>query len=131
MQFLPRLKKLDLVGCPKLRALPRQLGQEATSLEKLHIRDASCLEVVEDLPFLSEMLLIAGCDGLQRISNFPQLRELRVGDCPNVRRVEELGNLQQISLADDMREISSPWLHGLQLQCRQRHGEDLVVYPWT
>ncbi|KAM0882089.1 hypothetical protein ACQ4PT_032548 [Festuca glaucescens] len=131
MQLLPRLKKLDLVGCPKLRALPRQLGQEATSLEKLHIREASCLEVVEDLPFLSEMLLIAGCDGLQRISNFPQLRELRVGDCPNVRRVEELGNLQQISLADDMREISSPWLPGLQLQCRQRHGEDLDVYPWT
>ncbi|KAM0858239.1 hypothetical protein ACQ4PT_047950 [Festuca glaucescens] len=53
MQLLPRLKRLELEGCPKLGSLPRQLGQEATSLKVLDIRGASSLKVVEDLPFLS------------------------------------------------------------------------------
>jgi Leucine-rich repeat (LRR) protein len=131
LQLLPRLSKLVLAGCPKLRALPRQLGQEATSLKKLHIRKASCLKVVEDLPFLSEVLLITGCDGLERVSNLPQVRRLRIHNCPNLRCVEELDSLQQLFLAEDMREISSLWSPGLQLQCRQPDGEDLDIYTWT
>uniref|UniRef100_A0ACD6ARR5 Uncharacterized protein n=1 Tax=Avena sativa TaxID=4498 RepID=A0ACD6ARR5_AVESA len=131
IQLLPRLKRLQLIRCPKLRALPRQLGQEVTSLEILHLRGAICLKVVEDLPFLSEILSIAGCFCLERVSNLPQVRDLRVHYCPNLRRVEELGSLQQLFLTDDMREMSSVWLPGLQLQCRQRHGEDLDIYTWA
>ncbi|CAM0953501.1 unnamed protein product [Alopecurus aequalis] len=130
LQLLPRLKWLELAGCPKLRALPPQLGQEATSLENLHIRRASCLKVVEDLDFLSETLLIEGCGSLERVSNLPQVRKLRVQYCPDLRRVEEVGSLQQVFLTDDMREISSLWLPGLQLQCRQRNNEDLDIYAW-
>ncbi|XBJ02201.1 hypothetical protein VPH35_021643 [Triticum aestivum] len=63
LHLLPRLKKMELGGCHKLRALPRQLGrQHATSLKELHLRGASCLKVEEDLQFLSEKLLIVGCD---------------------------------------------------------------------
>ncbi|CAL4990545.1 unnamed protein product [Urochloa decumbens] len=72
MQVLPRLKKLELTHCPKLRALPRQLGQEATSLKELQLRDVHSLMAVENLPLLSEVLLISDCEGLERVSNIPQ-----------------------------------------------------------
>ncbi|KQJ87295.1 putative disease resistance protein RGA4 [Brachypodium distachyon] len=125
VQVLPRLKRLRLDGCPKLRALPRQLGQEATCLEELGLRGASSLKVVEDLPFLSEAL-ICGCDGLERVSNLPVLRELYAQDCPHLRCVDGLGNLQQLWLDDDMQEVSKLWVPGLQ----QIRGEDLDVYTW-
>ncbi|CAM0947310.1 unnamed protein product [Alopecurus aequalis] len=85
MQMLTRLKNLVIDGCPKLRALPRQLGQEATSLKVLYIARSRCLNVVEDIPFLSEMLVIQNCDGLERVSNLPQVRSLRINDCPGLR----------------------------------------------
>jgi hypothetical protein len=130
MQLLPRLKELGLDGCPKLRALPRQLGQEATSLKELQIRGAGCLKVVEDLPFLSETLLIYACGSLERVSNLPQVRGLRVKDCLRLRCVEGLGSLQQLWLDEDMKELSTLWIPGLQEQHKQLHGEDLDVYDW-
>ncbi|XP_047084882.1 putative disease resistance protein RGA4 [Lolium rigidum] len=130
MQLLPRLKNLELEGCPKLRSLPRQLGQEATSLKVLDIRGASSLKVVEDLPFLSESLVIQRCDILERVSNLPQLGELRINDCGGLRCVEGLGNLQQLWLEAGMKELSSLWISGLQQQHKQLHGEDLDVYDW-
>nr|XP_051180363.1 putative disease resistance protein RGA3 isoform X1 [Lolium perenne]XP_051180364.1 putative disease resistance protein RGA3 isoform X1 [Lolium perenne]XP_051180365.1 putative disease resistance protein RGA3 isoform X1 [Lolium perenne]XP_051180367.1 putative disease resistance protein RGA3 isoform X1 [Lolium perenne] len=130
MKLLPHLKELELGGCPKLGSLPRQLGQEATNLKELNIRGASSLKVVEDLPFLSETLLIDGCGGLERVSNLPQVEELRVNDCAGLRRVEGLGNLQQLWLDEDMKELSSLWIPGLQQQRKQLHGEDLDVYDW-
>ncbi|CAD6252375.1 unnamed protein product [Miscanthus lutarioriparius] len=102
MQLLPRLKSLDLDRCPKLRALPQQLGQEATSLKELHLKYVHSLKVVENLCFLSEELLIAVCEGLERVSNLPQVRELRVQRCPNLRCVERLDNLRQLFLTKDM-----------------------------
>ena len=50
-QLLPRLKELDLDRCPKLRALPQQLGQQATSLKELRLSDVNSLNVVENLGF--------------------------------------------------------------------------------
>jgi Leucine-rich repeat (LRR) protein len=131
MQLLPRLKKLQLNNCPKLRALPRQLGQEATCLKELHLRDVHNMKVVEKFPFLSEMLLLVDCEGLERISNIPQVRELRVQLCPNLRHVEGLDSLHQLLLTEDMQGVSSGWLPGLQELHRQLHGEDMDVNNWT
>jgi hypothetical protein len=130
MQLLPRLKKLDHVRCPKLRALPQQLGQEATSLKRLHLRDVHSLKVVENLCFLSELLLISDCEGLERVSNLPQVRELRVQLCPNLRCVDRMDNLHQLLRTEDMEDASSQWLPGLQEQHQQLHGEDMDVYTW-
>uniref|UniRef100_A0ACD6A4G4 Uncharacterized protein n=1 Tax=Avena sativa TaxID=4498 RepID=A0ACD6A4G4_AVESA len=130
IKLLPRLKGLALVGCPKLKALPRQLRQEATSLEVLQLIGARCLKVVEDLPFLSETLAIVGCDCLERVSNLPQVRELRVTSCPNLRCVEGLGSLQQLWLDVDMQDISTMWVPGLQEHHRKLHSEDVDVYTW-
>ncbi|XP_066161679.1 disease resistance RPP13-like protein 4 [Oryza sativa Japonica Group] len=130
LQLLPCLKKLHLRNCPKLRAFPRQLGKVATSLKVLTIGEARCLKVVEDFPFLSDNLSIIGCKGLKRISNLPQLRDLRVARCPNLRCVKEFGCLQQLWLGVGMQDVSSVWVAGLQGQHRQDHGDDLDVYTW-
>ncbi|XP_066334397.1 putative disease resistance protein At3g14460 [Miscanthus floridulus] len=129
-QLLPRLKKMELDRCPKLRALPQQLGQQATSLKELQLRDVHSLNVVENLCFLSVVLVITYCGGLERVSNLPQVRLLRVQRCPNLRCVERLDNLHQLFRTEDMEGASSSrWLPGLQEQHRQLlHGEDLDVY---
>jgi hypothetical protein len=74
MQLLPRPKKLVLDRCPKLRALPQQLRQEATNLKELQLRYVHSLKVVENLCFLSELLEIVDCERLERVSNLPQVR---------------------------------------------------------
>jgi hypothetical protein len=96
----------------------------------INIRGASCLKVVEDLPFLSEVLGIQQCDSLERVSNLPQVGTLRINDCPGLRCVEGLGNLQQLFLTKGMKELSSLWIPGLQQQHKQLHDEDLDVYDW-
>ncbi|CAL4990552.1 unnamed protein product [Urochloa decumbens] len=131
MQLMPRLKKLQLDRCPKLRALPQQLGQQATSLKELQLRHVYNLKVVDNFPFLSESLLTVTCDGLERVSNIPQVRELRVHLCPALRSVEGLDYLHQLFLTEDMQDVSSQWLPGLQERHCQLHGEDLDVYNWT
>ncbi|KAM0896124.1 hypothetical protein ACQ4PT_023387 [Festuca glaucescens] len=129
LQLLPRLKVLYLVGCPKLRDLPRQLGEEAASLEELQLRNTNCLKVVEDLPFLSHKLLIEGCGVLERVSNLPRVRELRVNRCPKLRCVEGLGSLQQLWVDEGMQDTSKLWVPGLQ-DHRKLHGEVVDVYTW-
>uniref|UniRef100_A0A0D9Z848 Uncharacterized protein n=1 Tax=Oryza glumipatula TaxID=40148 RepID=A0A0D9Z848_9ORYZ len=130
--LLPCLTRLELDDCPKLRTLPPQLGQQATNLKELHIREAECLKAVEDLPFLSGRLSVGQCEGLERVSNLPQVRELFVVGCPNLRHVEELGGLEQLWLDEDMQEISQLWVPRLQEQHRQLHGDEheLEVIEW-
>uniref|UniRef100_A0A0E0F8I2 Disease resistance R13L4/SHOC-2-like LRR domain-containing protein n=2 Tax=Oryza meridionalis TaxID=40149 RepID=A0A0E0F8I2_9ORYZ len=120
--LLPCLKQLQLVECPKLRALPPQLGQ--TNLKELDIRRARCLKTVEHLPFLSGILFVQSCQGLEIISNLSQVRELLVNHCPNLRHVEMLGGLEQLWLSKNMQKISSLWVPGLEEQHRQLHGAE-------
>ncbi|VAH56661.1 unnamed protein product [Triticum turgidum subsp. durum] len=127
-QLLPRLVLLKLEGCPKLRALPRQLGEVTTSLKQLRLDGTNNLKAVEDLPMLSELLLIEKCEGLERICNLPQLSELCVHGCPNLSHAEGLGSFQQLGLGEDMQEVSSRWVSGLHKQHQRLHGEDLDVY---
>ena len=126
--LLPRLVLLRLDGCPKLRALPGQLGKETTSLKKLRLIGTNSLQAVEDLPFLSELLDIQKCKGLQRISNLPQVTGLHLHGCLNLSYVKGLGSLQQLGLGEDMQEVSSRWVPGLQNQHQRLHGEELDVY---
>ncbi|KAF8668218.1 hypothetical protein HU200_052394 [Digitaria exilis] len=116
IRLLPHLKKLQLVHSPKLRALPRQLGRDATSLRELILKDMASLKVVENLMFLSKDLVIDGCECLERVSKLPQVRVLLVTRCPNLRRIEELDNLEQLWLDADMHDQSSLWIPGLKQQ---------------
>uniref|UniRef100_A0A453DY88 Disease resistance protein RGA4 n=1 Tax=Aegilops tauschii subsp. strangulata TaxID=200361 RepID=A0A453DY88_AEGTS len=127
LQLLPRLVKLKVEGCPKLRALPRHLGEDTASLKELLLIGVNNLKAVEELPVL-ELLVIEDCEGLEKVSNLPQVSKLQVRGCPNLSHVEGLGNLQQLGLGEDTQEISSRWVPGLQNQRQRLHGEDLDVY---
>ncbi|KAI5004688.1 hypothetical protein ZWY2020_031931 [Hordeum vulgare] len=61
LHLLPRLVKLFLHGCPKLRDLPQQLGQDTACLKELSLRGLNNLKAVEDRPMLSEVLVIGSC----------------------------------------------------------------------
>uniref|UniRef100_A0A0E0BQ96 AAA+ ATPase domain-containing protein n=1 Tax=Oryza glumipatula TaxID=40148 RepID=A0A0E0BQ96_9ORYZ len=126
LQLFPRLEKLDIARCPKLRALPEQLAQ-AGSLRILQLRKAGRLKIVENLHFLSDLLLITGCGCLERVSNLPVVERLNVRRCPRLTSVDRLGSLRQLSLGARMRKISLLWMPGLQQQCQQLHGEALDV----
>ncbi|KAF7020857.1 hypothetical protein CFC21_033909 [Triticum aestivum] len=131
LRLLPRLEQLGLDNCPKLRALPQQLGEHTTSLKKLYLDETNSLKAVENLPHLTELLHITKCGKLERICNLPQLTELRVHGCPNLIHVEGLESLQRLWLGEDMQVVSSRWLAVLQKQHRRLHGEDLDVYTWS
>jgi hypothetical protein len=73
MQLLPRLKKLDIMHCPKLRALPDQLGQQATSLKELQLRYVDSINMLKNFLFLSDILVIATCERVERVTNIPQV----------------------------------------------------------
>jgi hypothetical protein len=89
-----------------------------------------CLKVVENPCFLSEVLVIADCEGLGRVSCVPHVRELRVAHCLNLRRVEELGSLEQLWLDMDMQDLSSLWVPGLKHGRQKCPGADLEVFTW-
>nr|UBY07412.1 NBS-LRR disease resistance protein [Dasypyrum villosum] len=131
VRLLPCLLELELHGCPKLRDLPQELGKDTDCLKELNLRGLNNLKAMEDRPVLCELLVIQDCEGLERICSLPQLIELCVVGCPNLSHVEGLGSLQQLGLGEDMQqEIPSHWVHGLQEQHQQLHGEDLDVYTW-
>ncbi|XP_020153999.1 putative disease resistance protein RGA4 [Aegilops tauschii subsp. strangulata] len=128
VRLLPRLLKLQLHGCPKLRDLPQQLGKDTACLKVLSLVGLNNLKAVEDRPVLCELLVIDACEGLEKVSNLPRVTELHVGGCPNLSHVEGLGSLRQLGVDKDMQKISSCWLHGLQEQHQRLHGEDLDIY---
>ncbi|CAL4986508.1 unnamed protein product [Urochloa decumbens] len=86
LQLLPQLQKLDIVRCPKLKALPKELAY-ATSLKSLQLRKVARLKEVENLPFLSDLLLITGCGRLERVFNVPQVAKLSLRRSPNLRQL--------------------------------------------
>ena len=128
LRLLPRLLELYLHYCPKLRALPQQLGKDTACLKELNLRGLNNLKAMEDRPVLSKLLVIDDCEGLEKVSNLPCVTELHVGGCPNLSNVAGLGSLHQLGLDKDMQEISSCWVHGLQEQHQRLHGEDLDIY---
>nr|UBY07322.1 NBS-LRR disease resistance protein [Dasypyrum villosum] len=128
VRLLPCLLELELHGCPKLRDLPQELGKDTDCLKELNLKGLNNLKAMEDRLVLCELLVIQDCEGLERICSLPQLTELCVVGCPNLSHVEGLGSLQRLWLGEDMQEVSSRWVPGLQEQHQQLHGEDLDVY---
>ncbi|KAG8090426.1 hypothetical protein GUJ93_ZPchr0011g27687 [Zizania palustris] len=129
-QLMPCLKDVKISRCPKLRGLPRQLGHVATSLQSLAIKGSNCLKTVDDFPFLSTAFVIDECEGLERVSNLPQVRGLYLYDCPNLKCVEEVGNFELLWLDACMQDNPGGWVNELVEQGRQRLGDDLDVYMY-
>ncbi|KAJ0974361.1 hypothetical protein J5N97_016326 [Dioscorea zingiberensis] len=104
----PPLKQLSLDWCPKLRALPKDLDQ--ASIKELFIKGDDSLEAVEDMPSLTEWLVITDNKNLSRVSNLPALEKLVVDNCPMLKNVEKLDSLQSLRLYDEKSNSLPEWL---------------------
>ncbi|KAG1326160.1 putative disease resistance protein RGA3 [Cocos nucifera] len=110
--FLPSLNKIVIQRCPKLRSLPESLLCRATALKILVIEDARSLIEVQNLPSLTELILIRN-SSLERVSNFPALKHLDVYGCEKLMYVEGVDAVEHVQLDDREAEESLPkWLVG-------------------
>ncbi|XP_042467180.1 putative disease resistance RPP13-like protein 1 [Zingiber officinale] len=97
LQLLPSLKRLCVVDCPKLKALPDGL-HHATNLEELRIYGAHELGEVKNLPSLTTELFLRDNKKLEKVSNLPMLKSLIVGSCPLLKQVDSLSALEKLEL---------------------------------
>lgn len=104
--LFPRLSRIVIDNCPKLKALPRGLNQ--TSIQEL---------------------IITGARTLSRISHLPSLRELEVIDCPMLECVEKLESLQSLKLIDYQENNTGlpQWLISFLQQREVKPHDDLFM----
>ncbi|KAK1661450.1 hypothetical protein QYE76_049609 [Lolium multiflorum] len=97
--LMPKLKRLLLVDCPKLRALPSDL---LINLTRIHIEDAHELKEVVDLPAVV-WLKLKNNSSLRRISSLGRLQDLLAQDCPTLDQANNLWLLRRVYMIDCMR----------------------------
>ncbi|KAK8934559.1 putative disease resistance protein RGA1 [Platanthera zijinensis] len=131
--LFPCLYELILMDCPKLRALPCGLGR--TALKKLYVTGADSLQEVGNLPHIVEWIYLHENKSLNRISNLPVLKRLRVRECYALKYVECLNGLQQLELVDDSMDCLPEWLSRLTEECGSGSDEfnaedDFLLQLW-
>ncbi|RLN23046.1 putative NBS-LRR disease resistance protein [Panicum miliaceum] len=90
------LKRVSLLHCPKLRALPEGLHR-AANLREVRIEGAHSLHEIVNLPVVV-LLKVKHNRGLRRIANLPKLEDLFVQDCPALDQAENLGKLKRLGI---------------------------------
>ncbi|OAY78756.1 putative disease resistance protein RGA3 [Ananas comosus] len=125
LRVMPRLQELDVIDCPKLRALPKSL-QQLRALRSLGATLAHSLSVIEDYLFITELKIFKN-DGMERISNLPALRKLSIRDTPALKCVHNLAALQHLGLQDYSMESLPEWLLRLVQQRTHLHGKNLQL----
>ncbi|OAY85687.1 putative disease resistance protein RGA3 [Ananas comosus] len=123
LRVMPRLEVLHVIGCPKLRALPKGL-QQLRALRILRATMAHSLSVIEDFLFITE-LEIEMNNGMEKVSNLPALRKLTVWNTPALKCVDSLVALQYLELQDYSMESLPEWL--LRLVQQRVHLRDNVL----
>ncbi|CAL4965235.1 unnamed protein product [Urochloa decumbens] len=96
--LMPRLKRLFLLDCPKLRALPEDLSRIA-NLKRVHIEGAHNLEEVVNLPAVV-WLKVKNNRSLRRVFNLFKLQDLFAQDCPGLDLAENLSSLKCVYMVD-------------------------------
>ncbi|KAH7660098.1 Apoptotic ATPase protein [Dioscorea alata] len=104
LMFFPRLNRIVIEGCPKLKSLPSGLNR--VNLPQLFIREAH---------------------SLSRVSHLPVLKELEVDDCPMLEYVEKLDSLQSLKVIDYEEDNTSlsQWLISFLQQREEKPHDDL------
>ncbi|XP_039136119.1 putative disease resistance protein At3g14460 [Dioscorea cayenensis subsp. rotundata] len=105
--LFPRLRKLFIDNCPKLKDLPSGLNR--ANIPHLFIRSAH---------------------SLSRVSYLPALKELEVYDCPMLKCVEKLESLQSLTLFDQQENntILPQWLILFLLQRERPHYDRFILH---
>ena len=96
--LMPCLKRLFLLDCPKLRALPEDLGR-IVNLKRIHIEGAHNLEEVVNLPAVV-WLKVKNNRSLRRIFNLSKLQDLFAQDCPVLDQANKLSSLKYLYMVD-------------------------------
>ncbi|KAI4986725.1 hypothetical protein ZWY2020_019355 [Hordeum vulgare] len=94
ISLMPELKRLFLLDCPKLTALPPDLSK-VVNLKKIHIEGAHKLEEVVSLPAVA-WLKVKNNACLRRISNLCKLQDLFAQDCPMLDQAQNLCLLKRV-----------------------------------
>ncbi|CAM0870322.1 unnamed protein product [Alopecurus aequalis] len=110
ISVMPCLKRLLLLDCPKLRALPEDLYR-VVNLKRIHIEGAHELREVIDLPAVV-WLKVKNNACLRKICNLGKLQDLFAQDCPALDQAENLCSLKRLYMVDcpheqDFRECLS------------------------
>ncbi|KAH7660039.1 P-loop containing nucleoside triphosphate hydrolase protein [Dioscorea alata] len=103
--LFPRLKRINIQNCPKLRALPRGLSQSSI-----------------------QQLRIAGVHSLSRVSDLPALRELEVADCPRLECVKNLESLHSLKIIDEDNMSLPEWLISYLRQREKPHANQFHLH---
>ncbi|KAJ1702061.1 hypothetical protein LUZ63_001840 [Rhynchospora breviuscula] len=110
-KFFPSLLKIDIVYCPKLKALPDQL-KHISSLEELYLSGLQEIRKIENLTAHFESIRIRN-SSCEKLSNIPAVQHLSLVGCSALRCVENLDALQSLYLEDETVEHLPEWLPGL------------------
>lgn len=120
--LMPCLKRLLLLDCPKLRALPEDLHR-AVNLKRIHIEGAHKLQQVVNLPEVL-WLKVKNNKSLRRISNLHKLQDLVAQDCPELDEAENLRSLKRLYMVD--------CLNGQRFRnCLLKKEQDILVHVAT
>jgi hypothetical protein len=96
LSLMPKLQRLLLLDCPKLRALPSNL---LINLTRIHIEGAHELKEVIDLPAVV-WLKVKNNVSLRRISSLGRLQDLLAQDCPTMDQANNLWLLRRVYMID-------------------------------
>ncbi|CAD6239675.1 unnamed protein product [Miscanthus lutarioriparius] len=129
--LMPHLKRLMLINCLKLHALPDGLSK-LTSLQRIQIEGADSLEEVANLPAVV-WLKVRNNRSLRRLSNLRSLERLLAQDCPALGIVKMPHSLQKVFLVDcrmeeDIRACLPQHL-GILLHASTTGGDDRDMFP--
>jgi hypothetical protein len=94
--LMPKLHRLLLLDCPKLRALPSVF---LINLTRIHIEGAHELKEVLDLPAVV-WLKVKNNASLKRISSLWRLQDLLAQDCPALDEGNNLWSLRCVYMID-------------------------------
>jgi len=125
--LMPHLKRLMLINCLKLHALPDGLSK-LTSLQRIQIEGADSLEEVANLPAVV-WLKVRNNKSLRGLSNLRSLERLLAQDCPALGILK----LQKVFLVDcrmeeDIRACLPQHL-GILLHASTTGGDDRDMFP--
>ncbi|XP_037417425.1 putative disease resistance protein RGA4 [Triticum dicoccoides] len=98
ISLMPCLKRLLLLDCPKLRALPQDMSK-IVNLKRIHIEGAHKLKEVVDLP-AAVWLKVRNNTCLKTISNLCKLQDLLAQDCPALDQAKNLCSLRRLYMVD-------------------------------
>ncbi|KAK1661448.1 hypothetical protein QYE76_049607 [Lolium multiflorum] len=94
--LMPKLQRLLLLDCPKLRVLPSDL---LINLTRIHIEGAHKLKEVVDLPAVV-WVKVKNNTRLRKISNLGKLQDLFAQDCPMLEQAEKVCSLKRVYMID-------------------------------